>query len=104
MGQVDSNTTSLQISFPDSPHNSILIDSLTVLSEALTAQNSPVLFGCRTGICGTCMVKVWGNVMPPEPSEQEILAAYGVTEPQTRLACQLVVRGDIELRSIDSVD
>jgi ferredoxin len=101
MGQVDSNTSSLQVSFPDSPHSPILIASSISLSEVLTVQNSPVLFGCRTGICGTCMVKVWGNVIPPEPLEQEVLEAYGMTKPEARLACQLVVKGDIELRSID---
>ncbi|MBC6436085.1 2Fe-2S iron-sulfur cluster binding domain-containing protein, partial [Nostoc sp. HG1] len=35
------------------------------LSEHLTIQNSPVLFGCRTGICGTCLVEVNGTIPSP---------------------------------------
>jgi ferredoxin len=98
----DSDLLSVQVSFPGSVYSSISISSSTPLAEVLTVQNSPVLFGCRTGICGTCMVKVWGEVLPPEPSEQEVLAAYGATA-QMRLACQLVRQGDIEIRAIAEV-
>lgn len=101
MSEIAPDPSRLQISFPDSTYSPILIESSMLLAEVLTVQNSPVLFGCRTGICGTCIAQVWGNVLPPEPPEQEILAAYGATQPQVRLACQLVIKGDIELRRID---
>ena len=47
------------------------------LAEHLSVDNSPVLFGCRTGICGTCLVTVVathaGELAPPDRDEREVL-------------------------------
>ncbi|MBW4562415.1 MAG: 2Fe-2S iron-sulfur cluster binding domain-containing protein [Mojavia pulchra JT2-VF2] len=52
------------ISFPRSDYVPITLEIHQNLSEHLTIQNSPVLFGCRTGICGTCLVEVIGEISP----------------------------------------
>ncbi len=70
------------------------------LPEFLTVQNSPVLFGCRTGLCGTCVVGVEGDVDEPSIAELEIVELYAAGNPLARLACQLQVRGDVVLTSI----
>lgn len=73
-----------------------------VLSQDLTVRNSPVLFGCRTGICGTCVVEVVegaGALSPPDEDELEILALYAEGLTNARLACQIDVGVDITLRA-----
>ncbi len=41
------------VQFEGDSHAPVLLPEGEALSHALTIQNSPVLFGCRTGICGT---------------------------------------------------
>ena len=69
------------------------------LQQHLTIQNSPVLFGCRTGICGTCLIRAaaLGDVPlePPGAEEAEVLGIVAPATPDARLACQLVLVGDV---------
>jgi ferredoxin len=88
------------IKFADSRFESIGIPAGQPLAEVLTVQNSPVLFGCRTGICGTCVVGVTGDVVEASEDELEILELYAADNPMARLACQLLVRGDVVMTSI----
>jgi ferredoxin len=90
------------IEFADSPFDPISITARHPLAEVLTVQNSPVLFGCRTGICGTCVIGVRGNVEDASQDELEILELYAAGNPKARLACQLQVRGDVVMTSIES--
>lgn len=89
-----------QISFPNTDRTAISVTSNSQLSDSLTIQNSPVLFGCRTGICGTCLVAIRGNISPPEPDEREILEIFAPDNPLARLACQITVIADIEIVEI----
>ncbi|WP_395839575.1 2Fe-2S iron-sulfur cluster-binding protein [Cystobacter fuscus] len=72
-----------------------------LLHHALAHPARPVPFGCRKGVCGTCLSQVlegWDSFAPASPAEQELLDALGVTEDMhMRLACQLVVRDDAQL-------
>jgi ferredoxin len=67
------------------------------LSEQLDAGNSPLLFGCRTGICGTCLVRVRGEVPAPSDDERELLEVLAPGDPEARLACQLYALSDLEV-------
>ncbi len=67
------------------------------LSEHLTIQNSPILFGCRTGICGTCLVSIKGDIPPPSEEEKEILEIFAPENKQARLACQIQLTNDIKI-------
>lgn len=72
------------------------------LSEALDVINSPILFGCRTGICATCLVEVLDgmeNLPPPSAEEVEVLEIYA-DRPHCRLACQLSVSGPVRLNYV----
>ena len=71
------------------------------LSEVLDATNSPVLFGCRTGICGTCVIEVEGDLPPPEDEEKELLELYAPDNPKARLACQIELTGPIRVRPLN---
>jgi ferredoxin len=93
------NTELCQISFSNTNFQPIYLQKNENLSEHLTVQNSPVLFGCRTGICGTCLVVVKGDIPPPTEEEKEILEIFAPGNSQTRLACQLQLTSDIEINS-----
>lgn len=90
----------VKVSFPGSNFEPIKLQVDDQLSECLTVQNSPVLFGCRTGICGTCLVEVVGDVLPPQPDEQEILEILAPNNTKARLACQIKITGDVEIQII----
>jgi ferredoxin len=86
------------VSFPDTPFESITLQPYDSLAEHLTVENSPVLFGCRTGLCGSCLVTVLGDVPPPMPEEQEVLQILAPDNPQARLACQIELIQNIALK------
>jgi ferredoxin len=90
-----------KISFPGTDYLSLSLQPHQNLSEHLTIQNSPVLFGCRTGICGTCLVEVAGDIPPPKADEQEMLETLAANNPHARLACQLDVTVNIEIRNME---
>jgi ferredoxin len=91
-----------KIKFTDARFTPLDIEAGQELAEVLTVQNSPVLFGCRTGLCGTCVVGVEGDVGEASIEELEILELYAMGNPLARLACQLQVRGDVVLTSMRS--
>jgi len=85
------------VSFPGTEYPPLLLEKHQNLSESLTIQNSPVLFGCRTGICGTCIVVVEGKIPPPDDAEKEVLETLASGNFQVRLACQLDLTSDIAI-------
>lgn len=85
------------VRFPETNYQPVTLEKHQNLSEHLTVQNSPVLFGCRTGICGTCLVDVEGDIPPPNEEEQEILENLAPGNKQARLACQLDLTSDIAI-------
>lgn len=87
------------IRFTQSNYQPITLEKHEKLSEYLTIQNSPVLFGCRTGICGTCLVIIKGDIPPPTPEEKEILEIFAPGNQQARLACQIDLTNDIEIKT-----
>ncbi|MEC4816260.1 MAG: 2Fe-2S iron-sulfur cluster-binding protein [Scytonema sp. PMC 1069.18] len=88
-----------KIKFKQTNHQPIQLQKHQPLSEHLTIQNSPVLFGCRTGICGTCLVIIKGDIPPPNPEEKELLEILAPGNKQARLACQIDLTSDIEIAS-----
>ena len=75
------------------------------LSQVLTASNSPILFGCRTGICGTCLCRVENFDVCDLPEagadEREVLDLIASDEPKARLACQIVLDRDLILTKLN---
>ncbi|MDX2097196.1 MAG: 2Fe-2S iron-sulfur cluster-binding protein [Leptolyngbyaceae cyanobacterium bins.59] len=89
--------TSCTLHFPNTQYLPLVLEVHQNLSEFLTIQNSPVLFGCRTGLCGTCLVLVTGELPPPDEAEREVLEILAPGNPQARLACQIHLTSDIEI-------
>jgi len=58
-------------------------------------------FGCRDGLCGTCIMTVLegvGNLQEMSDDERETLENYEAA-PNQRLGCQAVVHGDITIEN-----
>lgn len=90
----------LRLSFPGTAWADVTLPAGANLSEHLTAATAPLLFGCRTGLCATCLVTVEGEgeVEPPDADEAEILDLFAPGDPTARLACQLRASGALALR------
>lgn len=95
-----------EISFEDDPKSNapVKIVAGRNLSTVLDVENSPILFGCRTGICGTCLIEVLdqkeGSLPPPGEIEAESLDLYAPLNSKARLACQLSACASIRVRKI----
>ncbi len=90
--------STIEVSFDDPAYPPARVPAEASLSEHLDAVSSPLLFGCRTGICGTCLVRVQGTARPPDKDEQEVLDVFAPGDAQARLACQLRCTGDVVLQ------
>ena len=93
---------SIEISF-DQNDQKVALKAGTNLSLELNSKNSPVLFGCRTGLCATCLVEVLEgtqDLAPPDAKELEILSIYEGQGNNLRLACQLSPVKNLKLKYI----
>ena len=80
----------------------VQLDAGLALFDVLSASNSPILFGCRTGICATCLCSlVRGTAQPPDAEEQELLDLVADGNPQARLACQLQPLSDVVIAPLE---
>lgn len=86
------------IQFSETRYQTITIEKNQTISEHLTVENSPVLFGCRTGICGTCLVQIEGDIPPANEEEKEMLEILAPGNQQARLACQVKLTADIKIK------
>jgi ferredoxin len=93
-----------RIEFPGTEFSALELETETELALTLSVINSPILFGCRSGICGTCLVEVEamkGELRPPEKEEMEALSIYAPDNPKARLACQFQLTADVQMQKID---
>jgi len=96
-----------RVEFPATAFAPVELPDLASLPLHLTVENSPVLFGCRSGLCGTCLIEVEplgaDALEPPVADELETLELYAPGNARARLACQLVLSGAVRIRKIQSV-
>jgi ferredoxin len=71
----------------------------TSLQAIADAAGADITFGCRTGSCGTCRVRVVEGLQhcsEAGPEERDFL--LGLDAPaEERLACQVCVHGDVAI-------
>jgi ferredoxin len=95
-----------RVEFPGTAFAAVELPDLASLPLHLTVQNSPVLFGCRSGLCGTCLIEVEtlgsATIEPPDAEEAEALELYAPGNPKARLACQLMLSAGVRIRKIRS--
>ena len=71
----------------------------TALQAIADAAGADITFGCRTGSCGTCRVRVaegLDHCGEPGPEERDFLRGLDAP-PDQRLACQVTVHGDVAI-------
>jgi ferredoxin len=71
----------------------------TPLQRIADAAGADITFGCRTGSCGTCRVRIAEGLHHcGEPGSEERDFLKGLDAPgDQRLACQVVVTGDVDI-------
>jgi ferredoxin len=71
----------------------------TPLQAIADASGADITFGCRSGSCGTCRVRILAGLehcSAPEPEERDFLLGLGAPDDH-RLACQVRVQGDVDV-------
>jgi len=93
------------------PKFKIKSDSLTLdvekgklLKDLCDENGSSIPFGCRNGVCGTCLSTVLegaDNLEPAAEDEKLTLESFGVQPPNKRLVCQCKFKGpgDVEIEN-----
>ncbi len=74
----------------------------SLLQDACNQYQLPILFGCRAGCCGSCIVQVvsGNDSLSPITSREARILDVLEAEPDWRLACQCAVKGDVHVRYI----
>lgn len=88
------------------PKVTIKTDNMTIdvaenyaLIDMCEDYDTSILFGCRDGACGACMVRILEgeqNLTPMKDDERDFLETMAAQENE-RLACQCRVKGDVIL-------
>ncbi|NRA43846.1 MAG: (2Fe-2S)-binding protein [Oligoflexales bacterium] len=86
------------------PKVTITTDDLTIdvadnypMIDMCEDHETSILFGCRDGACGACMIRVKegkNNLSKMEDDERDFLETMAAEEDE-RLACQCRVLGDV---------
>jgi len=75
----------------------------TKMVDVAEQNGANVNFSCKEGVCLTCLVNVVSgmeNLNPKTENEASTLEAFGASANQ-RLACQLVVNGDVTIEAVE---
>jgi ferredoxin len=75
----------------------------TPLREIAEAAGADIVFGCGSGSCGICRVRVargLEHASSPDPDERDLLASLGAPADH-RLACRMRVEGDLDIESLE---
>jgi len=73
----------------------------TKIMSACDQVESNIPFGCRRGVCGTCVTEIVEGIdkIAPENIQEESTRKDIDAKPTQRLACQARVRGDIKIHA-----
>ena len=78
---------------------SIEVEENAAIIDVCENEETSILFGCRDGACGACMIRVLENpqnLSPIGEHERDFLETMAATEDE-RLACQCLVLGDVTI-------
>ena len=83
-----------KITFEDI-HQTVNVPAGTRIIEISEKIGAGVIYGCREGDCGTCMMEVtegWNNLTEPSVLEEKVLRE-NMAGRHNRLACQAQILG-----------
>jgi ferredoxin len=75
------------------------VEKNAAIIDVCENEETSILFGCRDGACGACMIRVLENpqnLSPMDEHERDFLETMAATEDE-RLACQCRVLGDVTI-------
>lgn len=75
------------------------VEKNAAIIDVCENEDTSILFGCRDGACGACMIRVLENpqnLSPMAEHERDFLETMAATEDE-RLACQCLVLGDVTI-------
>lgn len=85
----------MKISFQRTQMQVERLEDKVALIEVCYQHNTPVNFGCRIGMCGTCKVTILNGLENVSPkNEEEQLLTHCDNE---RLGCQCFIMGDVTI-------
>lgn len=67
----------------------------TRLIDLCYQHNLPINFGCRIGMCGTCIINIANNTQNVS-ALSALESDFGLTNTQ-RMACQCIITGDLDI-------
>jgi ferredoxin len=73
------------------------VEAGSMIIDVCESEETSILFGCRDGACGACMIRVLENpqnLSPMEDHERDFLETMAARDDE-RLACQCKVLGDV---------
>ncbi len=91
---------SLAIILFEDDQQTVQVNTGQSLYEICDEFPSSLLFGCREGTCGTCLIRVsegLKNLSAIQSDEQDMLDILAPDEENVRLACQCIVQGHVSL-------
>ncbi len=74
----------------------------TSFQEIVDSCGADVTFGCRTGTCGTCRIKIENgieNISPMDREEKDFLQSIDAKNDE-RLGCQIKINGNCSINYI----
>jgi ferredoxin len=96
---------SCRIAFLNADKVPVVLNEGDNLSEKLNIHNSPILFGCRIGICGTCAIEIVeedGSPLHPRTHDEVgFLEAIAPGQDKVRLACQIRINTNLKVKKIE---
>lgn len=81
----------------------ISVDSNAAIIDVCENEDTSILFGCRDGACGACLIRVLENpqnLSQMDEQERDFLETMAARENE-RLACQCRVVGDVTIEVAD---
>ena len=82
-------------------NKSCQVERASKIMIACDRVGSNIPFGCRRGVCGTCIIDVvegLENIAPADIQEESTRQEIGAL-PHQRMACQARVRGNITIHA-----
>ncbi|MEM4554748.1 MAG: 2Fe-2S iron-sulfur cluster-binding protein [Candidatus Anstonellaceae archaeon] len=73
----------------------------TPLVQIAEDNGASIAFSCKAGVCVSCLINVnkgMENLSEKTDNEKATLEGFGA-KPNQRLACQVVVNGDVEIEN-----
>lgn len=81
----------------------IQVSNNAAIIDVCENEDTSILFGCRDGACGACLIRVLENpqnLSPMDEQERDFLETMAARENE-RLACQCRVSGDVTIEVAD---